>query len=88
MNTSHSRFHAQQCQPTRLLRKCHLRKLYRRRRAIGWTPPIQSRRMEEWRINGLGSIFPGFDTWYRANYDELGYRLPHTQIPGLRGGEW
>lgn len=80
------RFHAQQYQPTRLLRKCHLRKLYRRRRETGWTPPIQSRRMKDWQIDGLDSIFTGFGAWYRSNYDEYGRLLPSGRIPGLGTG--
>lgn len=35
----------------------------------------------------LGKIFPGFDMWYKANYDDKGKLKPANQrpvIPGLR----
>lgn len=76
--------HTQFTEPTRLLRKCHMRKLYRRRRKVGWRPPIQSRRMKDWQIDGLDQIFRGFGPWYRATHDENGYLLPHARMPGLR----
>lgn len=75
-------------QPTRLLRKCHLRKLYQRRRKCGWTPPIQSIRMKDWQIDGLDQIFRGFGAWYRASHDELGYLLPSYRMPGLTPAQY
>lgn len=46
--------------------------------------PEPPKRLEEKTINAMGEIFPGFDTWYRANYDEQGKMLPSTKVPGLR----
>lgn len=77
-------------QLTRKLRKCHLRKLYQRRRAIGWrppVPPVQPRRLDDRSIDVLDQIFrgmyPPFGQWYRANHDENGRLLPSARMPGL-----
>jgi len=44
--------------------------------------PPERKRMSEEQIVSMGSIFPGFAEWYRANHDEAGN--PTFTIPGLR----
>jgi hypothetical protein len=44
-------------------------------------------RLTDDQINTFGDIFPGFDTWYRANHDAegqyIGEKLPGLTSPAL-----
>jgi len=44
--------------------------------------PIAKKRLTDDQINTFGEIFPGFDTWYRANHDAEGHYIGE-KLPGL-----
>jgi hypothetical protein len=47
-----------------------------------------SGRIPEVSIVGLGQIFPGFDGWYRNNYDEQGHYAGESRTMSLYDNRW